>query len=264
MSLASRGRAIARLTVFLIGSWVVVVRGIGVVLSSFPDRWRRSGPHNARWGRLGQRCLGLRVRVRGAVPAPGTLVVANHVGYVDVITLGGLFPAVFAARHDMRRWPVFGLLAASGATIFIDRGRARAGARGIGQVAAALAAGATVAGFPGGTSVGGGRILQFRSGLFQAAVDAGAEVVPAAVRYVELDGEPVTAANLDQIGWFHGEHFIGHALRLASHRTVGAEVRFGEPIAPPHANRRTLAAVAEARVRELHGQVADEVGAGGR
>jgi hypothetical protein len=32
---------------------------------------------------------------------------------------------------------------------------------------------------------------------------------------------------------------------------VLAEVRFGEPIAPPHADRRTLAAAAQVQVREL-------------
>ncbi len=250
--MAGRMRALARLAGFVIGSWLVVARGVGALLSRFPERWRRSAPHNERWGRLGCRCLGLHVGTVGDLPAPGTLVVVNHLGYADVLALCGLFPAVFAARHDMRRWPVFGALAASGATIFIDRQRARAGARGIGQVTRALATGATVVGFPEGTSAGGGTILPFRSGLFQAAVDADAAVVPAAVRYLEIDSEPVTDANLDVVGWFRNESFLGHALRLASHRRVLAEVRFGRPIPPPHANRRTLAAEAEARVRALH------------
>ena len=259
MTLTGRIRAIARLLAFVVGSWLVVARGIGAVFSRFPQRWKRSAPHNARWGRVAQRCLGVRVRTVGTLPPPGSLVVANHYGYADVLTIGGLFPMVFAARHDMRRWPVFGALAASGATIFIDRKRARAGARGIAKVTAALVSGATVLGFPEGTSVGAGTLLPFRSGLFQAAVDAAVPVVPAAVRYLEIDGEPVTESNLDVIGWFHGENFIGHALRLASHRRVLAEVRFGEPIAPPHDDRRTLAAVAQERVRELRdgGQTGD-------
>ena len=107
--------------------------------------------------------------------------------------------------------------------------------------------------FPEGTSTDGTDLLPFRSGIFQAAVDARAPVVPAAVRYLELDGVPVTAENLDVVAWFRGEGFLGHMLRLASHRAVLAEVRFGEPLRPPHANRRALAAAAEARVRELRG-----------
>jgi 1-acyl-sn-glycerol-3-phosphate acyltransferase len=251
MTLTARIRAIARMVAFAVGSWLVVARGIGAVFSRFPQRWNRNAPHNARWGRVGQRCLGIRVQTVGALPPAGSLVVANHYGYADVLTIGGLFPVVFAARHDMRRWPLFGALAACGATIFIDRKRARAGVRGIAKVTAALASGATVLGFPEGTSAGAGELLPFRSGLFQAAVDAGVPVVPAAVRYLEIDGEPVTGANLDVIGWFYGENFVTHALRLASHRCVLAEVRFGEPIAPPHADRRTLAAAAQVQVREL-------------
>ena len=263
MAPVGRIRGITRLLVFLIGSWLVVAGGLAAVLSRFPGRWRRSAPHNARWGRLGRRCLGIRVRASGALPPAGALVVANHYGYADVPTVGSLFPVVFAARHDMRRWPVFGALAASGATIFIDRHRARAGARGVSQVAAALAAGAAVLGFPEGTSAGAGALLPFRSGLFQAAVDAGAPVVPAAVRYLELDGAPVTAENLDVIGWFRGESFLRHALRLASHQSVLAEVCFGEPILPPHPDRRTLAAAAQARVRELRDGAGGAMAVGG-
>jgi 1-acyl-sn-glycerol-3-phosphate acyltransferase len=247
-------RAIWRLVVFLVGSWLVVARAFRAVFSRFPRRWPRNGPHNARWARLGARCLGICVRGVGAPPPAGSLVVANHVGYADILTMGGLFPVVFAARHDMRRWPVLGALAASGATIFIDRQRVRAGARGVAQVAAALAAGATVLGFPEGTSAGGGSLLPFRSGLFQAAVDAGAPVVPAAVRYLAIDDEPVTEANLHVIGWFRNENFVAHALRLASHRRVTAEVRFGDAIAPPHVDRRTLAAEAQRRVEALLGR----------
>ncbi len=253
MASVSRVRAAARLTAFAVGSWLVVARAIAAVLSRFPERWPRNGPHNSRWARVGRRCLGIRVRVLGSPPEPGSLVVSNHLGYADILTLGGLFPVVYAARHDMRRWPMFGALAASGATIFINRQLKRAGARGVAQVAAALAAGAAVLGFPEGTSTDGHDLLPFRSGFFQAAVDAGAPVVPASVRYLELDGEPVTEENLDVVAWFKGESFFAHVMRLASHRSVLAEVRFGERLAPPHADRRSLAAAAEARVRELLG-----------
>jgi 1-acyl-sn-glycerol-3-phosphate acyltransferase len=253
MASGSRARAIARLLVFAVGSWLVVARAIGAVLSRFPRRWPRTAPHNSRWARLGQRCLGITVRRVGELPSPGSLVVSNHYGYADVVTIGGLFPVVFAARHDMRRWPLFGALAASGGTIFINRQLKKAGARGVAQVAAALAVGATVLAFPEGTSTDGAELLPFRSGIFQAAVDARAPVVPAAVHYLELDGTPIAAETLDVVAWFRGESFIGHVLRLASHRSVLAEVRFGEPLRPPHVNRRELAAAAEARVRALRG-----------
>ncbi len=246
-------RALGRLSIFAVGSWLVVARALPAVLAPFPARWRRSCSHVSRWSRLGRRCLSIRVEVHGPLPPAGSLVVANHQGYVDIVTLGGLFPSIFAARHDMRRWPMFGALAASGATLFINRDNKRAGARGLGQVAAALAAGATVIGFPEGTSTDGTGLLPFRTGLFQAVVTSGAPVVPAGIRYPELDGAPLTAANRDVVAWFRGESFLAHILRLGAHRRVRAVVRFGEPLAAAGMNRRELAAVSEARVRELAG-----------
>jgi len=258
MAAGNRIRAIARLAVFAVGSWLVVARAARALLAPFPRRWALSCPHVSRWARLGSRCLGIVPAAAGTVPGAGALVVANHQGYADVCTIGGLFPSIFAARHDMRGWPMLGALAASGATIFINRDNKRAGYRGVAQVAAALRAGATVVAFPEGTSTDGSGLLPFRTGVFQAAVDAGAAVVPAAIRYRTIDGEPVTDANRDVVGWFRGENFVGHILRLGSHRRTEAEVTFAAPLAPPHGDRRTLAAAAEASVRALLGIAAAE------
>jgi 1-acyl-sn-glycerol-3-phosphate acyltransferase len=245
-------RAVGRLSWFALGSWGVVASGLHAVFSAFPERWRRTAPYIGRWARLGRRCLGLQVDIEGELPRPGSLVVANHQGWVDIPTIGGAGPCIFAARHDMRAWPLFGKLASSGATIFINREIKRAGVRGIMQVAEALRVGATVIGFPEGTSSGSG-LLPFRSGLFEAAVAAQVPVVPAAIRYLTLDGVAVDETSLRVIGWFDGEPFFGHALRLASRQEVRAVVRFGPALKPPHGNRRELASRAEAAVRQLLG-----------
>ena len=249
VTIAGTGRVLGRLTLFAVGSWLVVARGIGAVASGFPRRWVVSGPHIARWARLARRCLGLRVRVDGPLPAPGSLVVANHQSYADIAAVGGLFPSVYAARHDMRRWPMLGALAATGGTIFINRQNRRAGARGVAQVARALAAGATVIAFPEGTTGSGDDLLPLRTGIFQAAVDAGAPVVPAAIRYRELDGRPIAAHERRVVAWYGGVPFTAHARRLVAHRSVGAEVTLLQPIAPPHVSRRSLAAQVDALLR---------------
>lgn len=248
-----------RLGLFAVGSWLVVARGGRAVLSRFPARWRRSCVHVSRWARWGARCLGVRVEAKGPLPLPGSLVVANHQGYVDIVTIGGLFPTIFAARHDMRRWPLFGALAASGATIFINREVKRAGWRGVAQLGAALAAGATVVAFPEGTATDGLGLLPLRTGVFQAAVTAPAAVVPAAIRYTALAGRPLDEHSRPQVGWYDGSDFFPHLWRLARYGRVNAEVTFGEPIPPPHPDRRTLAAEAERRLRALLGLREDQL-----
>ncbi len=252
-------RTAGRLFAFSVGSWLVVAGAWRAVFSRFPARWRRSCRPVSRWARWGARCLGLRVSASGPLPPLGALVVANHQGWADIVTIGGLFPTIFAARHDMRRWPMFGALAASGATIFINRDVKRAGWRGVAQVAAALAAGATVVAFPEGTSTDGRGLLPLRTGVFQAAVEAQAAVVPAAIRYTSVGGRPIDEVTRAHVGWYDGSGFFRHLLRLAGYGRVEATVVFGEPILPPHADRRSLAAKAEARLRGLLGFEPDQV-----
>jgi len=262
VGIVGTGRTFGRVALFVVGSWLVVARGVGAVASGFPRRWVVSGPHISRWARLARRCLGLRVTASGPLPAPGSLVVANHQSYADIAVVGGLFAAVYAARHDMRRWPLLGALAASGATIFINRQNRRAGVRGVGRVAEALAAGATVIAFPEGTTGSGDDLLPLRTGIFQAAVVAGAPVVPAAVRYLELDGRPLAPEQRREVVWYGGVPFAGHARRLIAHRSVGAEVTLLPALAPPHADRRTLALQVEQALRGALGYPAAKASGG--
>lgn len=251
MRAESRVRALLRLQTFALGSWLVVGSGLAAVLTPFPRRWRKTAPYIRRWAALGARCLGVRVAVEGKLPPAGSLVVANHQGYVDIVSLGSLFPCIFVARHDMRRWPLFGQLAASGATIFLNRENKRAGVRGVAQVREALKIGATVIAFPEGTSTDGSGLLPFRTGVFHAAIDAEAPVVPAAIRYLTLDGLPLDEHSRSVVGWYQGEPFLKHLLRLGSHRRVEVAIALGEPRRPPHPDRRELAAWAEEEVFRL-------------
>ena len=64
-----------------------------------------------------------------ARPSSGHLLVSNHQSYLDILIIASLFPAQFVAKQEVRRWPVLGLLAILGGTIFLDRRSKRSGAR---------------------------------------------------------------------------------------------------------------------------------------
>jgi 1-acyl-sn-glycerol-3-phosphate acyltransferase len=110
---------------------------------------------------------GLRLRVRGAPAAFGsTLLVANHVSYLDVVVLGSLVNVSFIAKAEVAGWPLIGRI---GGTIFVERrGSCSAGQRD--RVAVRLARGDDLILFAEGTSSDGGRVLPFKSALFAATV----------------------------------------------------------------------------------------------
>lgn len=127
--------------------------------------------------------LGIRLVWRGPAPRPGSLLVANHLSWLDIVALLGVEPVRLVAKHDVRAWPVIGLLARLSGAVFLDRTRPRLLPGAVDQIAASLRAGHSIAVFPEGTTFCGAARGRFRPAMFQAAVQAQAPVVPVAIRY---------------------------------------------------------------------------------
>lgn len=211
-----------------------------------PTAGRRAVARYGARGLLG--ALGIGVSVHGA-PEPGsststgTLVVANHMSWTDVLVLAACFPCRFVARADLVDWPVLGILARIVRVVPIARERLRTLPATVGDVTDALRGGATVVVFPEGTTWCGTAYGSFRPALFQAAVDAGAVVRPVGISYRDGDGSPTTATA------FVGDEGIGDSMaRILRLKGLRAEVRICEDIAPMN-DRRLLARCAELAVR---------------
>jgi 1-acyl-sn-glycerol-3-phosphate acyltransferase len=127
--------------------------------------------------------LGVRVRRRGPAPRPGSLLVANHVSWLDILVLVAVAPVRLVAKGEVGGWPGIGALAGLSGAIFIDRSRPKALPATVAEVTAALRSGRTVAAFPEGTTFCGANQGRFRPALFQAAIDANVPVVPASICY---------------------------------------------------------------------------------
>ncbi|NJC70901.1 1-acyl-sn-glycerol-3-phosphate acyltransferase [Planosporangium thailandense] len=192
--------------------------------------------------------LGVRHTLRGRVPRRGALIVANHVSWLDVLVLLAHTPARLLAKREVRSWPVIGPLAAATGTVFVDRRRPRALPGTVAAVADALRAGDVVAVFPEGTTWCGRTGGHFRPAVFQAAVDAGAPVVPVALRFTLAAGSDTTVAA------FLGEDTLLASLRrVVAVRGLHVVVQAHPALHPiPGASRRALARVAQSVV---HGPI---------
>ncbi|MGH9498607.1 MAG: lysophospholipid acyltransferase family protein [Terriglobales bacterium] len=173
-----------------------------------------------RWCLAAIHRLGIELRPQGNFPSRG-LLVANHLGYLDILVLSALHPCVFVSKREVRSWPLFGLMAKLSGTVFVDRARTCAAHGANAEMANALSQGAVVVLFPEGTSSDGSQVLPFRPALFDAATRADANVVSAHISYDVADG---SVAN-DVCYW--GEmSFFPHLLRLLSRHQIRARVRF--------------------------------------
>ncbi|WP_103377219.1 lysophospholipid acyltransferase family protein [Streptomyces noursei] len=199
--------------------------------------------------------LGVGLEVRGAaangpltVPGPGagertpgTLIVLNHISWLDIVALLAVEPAVLLAKREVGGWPLVGGLARRAGTHFIDRTHPRRLPRTVAELSALLAAGRSVAVFPQATTWCTADQGGFRRATFQAALDAGAPVRPVTVDYVQ-QGRPTTVA-----AFCGADTFAASLRRVVAARglAVRATVHPALPTAGRGLDRRALAAAAE-------------------
>ncbi|GAB2920663.1 lysophospholipid acyltransferase family protein [Streptomyces heilongjiangensis] len=199
------------------------------------------------WCRWIVRAAGVRVRITGAAPpAGGLLLVANHISWLDIPLLAAVRPARMLAKSDIRHWPIAGTLAERGGSLFIERDRIRALPATVARVADALRAGTAVAVFPEGSTWCGRAQGRFRRAVFQAALDAGVPVQPVRVRYRCEGGGASTAP-----AYVGDDALLTSVWRVVSTRGVVAELDVRPRIdAGRHPDRRALAAAAQAAVAD--------------
>jgi 1-acyl-sn-glycerol-3-phosphate acyltransferase len=136
------------------------------------------------WYRRLLRCLGLCVWADGAV-AGATLLVANHVSWLDIPVIGSQGNVRFLSKVEVRTWPLIGWMSELAGTVFITRGahQVREVVEGI---HARIQAGQSVVIFPEGTTTDGREVQRFHPRLFavcQQAGLAGLAVQPVTLHY---------------------------------------------------------------------------------
>jgi 1-acyl-sn-glycerol-3-phosphate acyltransferase len=162
----------------------------------------------------------LKVTVTGPIPSAG-LLVCNHLSYLDIVVLAGMTPAVFVAKSEVRRWPVFGWFARKSGCIFVERQRRFQTSEANSEIAAAVAAGLLVVLFPEGTSSDGRTVLPFKSSLLECAAQTKPPIFAGLVRYELDDGD------VGEEVCYWKDHTLGpHLLNLMSKRAIRCELHF--------------------------------------
>jgi 1-acyl-sn-glycerol-3-phosphate acyltransferase len=188
------------------------------------------------WYRRLLRCLGVRVRAEGRI-ADTTLLVANHISWLDIPVLGSQGNMRFLAKADVRMWPLIGWMSAMVGTVFIARGGNRAGEV-VDGISARIKAGEPVVVFPEGTTSDGREVQRFHPRLFAICQQTGLAAQPVALRYG-------TGSGPDPVAPFLGDDtLVAHLWRVLRSPGLDVQVSFLAPIPVADLDRRRLAAEA--------------------
>jgi len=202
---------------------------------------------------------GFGIRVR-ALNLPGRppdgkafFVVANHASDVDIPVLASVLPVVFLAAADVGETPFLGTLTRLGGIVFIERRRKSELAKELKKTRQVLEEGFDTAIFPEGGTSNGESVQPFKSALFQAAIDAEALLLPVCINYLSVGGEPLSAANRDQVLYYGDMGFSAHLGRMLTAGRIEVECRFLPPIPLAKGDsRKMIAQKARLAILEQH------------
>ena len=133
------------------------------------------------------RCAGRRIHRH-------TLLVSNHVNWLDILVLGGAVNCAFVSKAELGH-PLIHWLADQNDTVYVRRTHRKGAKDQAIAIAKAIEGRKPVLLFPEGTTGPGTHLLPFRSTLLEAANFAARNV---AVRPVAVDYGPAAA----EIGWW--------------------------------------------------------------
>lgn len=216
-----------------------VARGFFILLRYFP-RWSPLQKNKAvqAWALDLIAHAAIDLKVSGAPPrTTPTLVVANHISWLDVFVILAICPCRFVAKSEVRRWPLIGTLADATDTLFIERQSARDALRVVHLMTERLRQGETLLIFPEGTTSNGLQVLPFHGNLFQAAISSEVSVQAVALQYQNADTQQPSLAP----SFIGDDTLFGSIWRTLSAPALRVTVSFAAPINALGLDRRRLA-----------------------
>jgi 1-acyl-sn-glycerol-3-phosphate acyltransferase len=198
------------------------------------------------WAREMLRIWDIGLSVHGCPGTHGTLLMANHISWLDIVVLLACSRGHFVAKADLARWPVLGPMIAAAGTVFVERGSRRDVKRVVSEVTHALQADQVVVVFPEGTTTTGQSVLPFHANIFEAAVTSLAPVQPVSLRYRQRQGGQLT----DAPAYVGDDSLLTSVWRTLRAQPFLAQVHFLPPEQSDGRSRREWAADVRARIVE--------------
>jgi 1-acyl-sn-glycerol-3-phosphate acyltransferase len=188
-----------------------------------PNRWEIISRLTCSLTFLLRRILNIKVTFvgdAGQLDGGGTVIISNHLSYVDGIVLGSIFPAVFVTKREVKKWPLVGLWTTVCGTIFVNRQRKDLVMSLVTEMSRKLNAGANILLFPEGHATNGERMLPFQTAPLAAPLRNRSIIVPVTLVYKSIDDKAISQANRDLIYCYDDMDFAPHFWKLLALRSV--------------------------------------------
>ena len=220
-------KLIAILSLWLFFFGVVALVHLWITALRLPNRWKIVSRLIRSFTLLLRTILSIKVTVEGdegQLERGGYVMISNHLGYLDGIVLGSLFPVVYVSKREVKSWPFIGQWTTLCGTVFINRQRKGLVPVAVKEISRKLKQEANILLFPEGAATNGERMLPFQTAPLAAPLRSRSIIVPVTLVYRSIDGQPVSRANRDLLYCYDDMEFMPHFWKLLALRSVEALV----------------------------------------
>jgi 1-acyl-sn-glycerol-3-phosphate acyltransferase len=155
-----------------------------------------------------------------------SLLVGNHLGFIDIICLQALQPSVFVTSLEMKNTPVLGQICDLGGCAYVDRKNRMQIQDELKGMVDVLKQGFNVVLYAESVASNGEQVLPFKKTLIMSAGHAGKPIRPFVFNFREVNKGKVEFKHRDSVCWYGDQTFgpaIWRSLQLDS---VTCEIEF--------------------------------------
>ena len=198
------------------------------------------------WSIINCYVCGIRIVVKGEKNKGATLVVANHISWLDIAVVHRCKLVGFVAKKEISKWPLLSTVAKCGESIFIARGRHESRREVLDAMDLRLKEGKSIAIFPEGGAKNGDVLGRFHRQLMHAAIETQTPIQAIAIKYLKKDG-----TRNKEIGFKDKERFVVNVLRLLTLPASIVEATMCEPIETSNKTAREAATITHDQVAQV-------------
>ena len=205
--------------------------------------------------------LRMRVEMKGELPdLKQALLVSSHLGYIDMVILASAIPVSFVAKKELKARFLFGWVARTFQTIFVDRDRKTATESFVREVQGRIREGYRVLVFPEGRATLGDTVYPFKTGAFEAIANTEVPVLPVYLGVSSINGQAPVGEIRWNVCWHDPMPMFPHIRRMMALDEVVYRVEVGRPISSEGKTRRALSIEALEVILDLHTAHHQEMG----
>ena len=209
-------RIIYRLFYLLATNLIFILIGLALNLlfkNNHKNLQQKVAKFAKKWAKWICKSLNIEITIHGEIPNFNcALIVANHVGSPDIFILGACFQVVFISKAEVRDWPLIGLLAYLGHTIFVNRKKKQQVRKTIFAIKDLLNLGFSVLLFPEAGVTDGHNVHPFKSVYFESAILSGKPVLPVMISYEDSENSKVAQ--------WGNQSFFSHIIALLKNKKL--------------------------------------------